>query len=200
MGVTRLLLQWPFYTIQTNFLYFFAHNCKSKSSNIRNISLYPIRRLREFWLFLDYVCSFDSFFFQKLRYISLLWIGYPNQYFWHSGGPACLEHEKFVLSICSVNRKYFVLIYHLVTYLLSTNIFSWKGGIICIIREKNPLRQKWSRVDINFKATKLFCCILELLTSPLAGVFYSVINGLSFIASKSSSENLSNQNKHFWWY
>ena len=32
--------------------------------------------------------------------------------------------KKFVLSICSVNRKYFVLIYHLVTYLLSTKIFS----------------------------------------------------------------------------
>ena len=154
----------------------------------------------------DFNFTTTSWFLRNVHikpYLNTQWGGgdYPYQYFWHSGGPACLEHEKkFVLSICSVNRKYFVLIYHLATYLLSTNIFSWKGGIICIIREKNPLRQKWSRVDINFKATKLFCFILELLTSPLAGVFYSVINGLSFIASKSSSENLSNQNKHFWWY
>ena len=29
MGVTRLLLLWPFYTIQTNFMYFFAHDCKN---------------------------------------------------------------------------------------------------------------------------------------------------------------------------
>ena len=27
MGVTRLLLLRPFYSIQTNFLYFFAHDC-----------------------------------------------------------------------------------------------------------------------------------------------------------------------------
>ena len=27
MGVTRLLFLGPFYSIQTNFLYFFAHNC-----------------------------------------------------------------------------------------------------------------------------------------------------------------------------
>ena len=27
MGVTRLLLLGPFYSIQTNFLYFFAHDC-----------------------------------------------------------------------------------------------------------------------------------------------------------------------------
>ena len=27
MGVTRLLLLRPFYYIQTNFLYFFAHDC-----------------------------------------------------------------------------------------------------------------------------------------------------------------------------
>ena len=27
MGVTRLLLLGPFYTIQTNFMYYFAHNC-----------------------------------------------------------------------------------------------------------------------------------------------------------------------------
>ena len=27
MGVTRLLLLEPFYTIQTNFMYFFAHDC-----------------------------------------------------------------------------------------------------------------------------------------------------------------------------
>ena len=33
-----------------------------------------------------------------------------------------------------------------------------------------------------------------------AGVFYNVKTGSSFITSKSSSENLSNQNKHFWWY
>ena len=32
----------------------------------------------------------------------------------------------------------------------------------------------------------------------LAGVFYNVKNGSSFITSKSSSESLSNQNKHFW--
>ena len=142
-------------------------------------------RLREFWLFLDYVCSFDSFFFSKtavyITFVNRLSLPIFLTFRW-----PCLfgARKKIVLSICSVNRKYFVLIYHLATYLLSTNIFSWKGGIICIIREKNPLRQKWSRVDINFKATKLFCFILELLTSPLAGVFYSVINGLSFIASK----------------
>ena len=29
MGVTSLLLLGPFYSIQTNFLYFFAHNCTS---------------------------------------------------------------------------------------------------------------------------------------------------------------------------
>ena len=29
MGVTRLLLLGPFYYIQTNFLYFFAHDCNS---------------------------------------------------------------------------------------------------------------------------------------------------------------------------
>ena len=28
MGVTRLLLLGPFYTIQTNFMYFFAQDCK----------------------------------------------------------------------------------------------------------------------------------------------------------------------------
>ena len=28
MGMTRLLLLGPFYNIQTNFLYFFAHDCK----------------------------------------------------------------------------------------------------------------------------------------------------------------------------
>ena len=28
MGVTRLLLLGPFYSIQTNYLYFFAHDCK----------------------------------------------------------------------------------------------------------------------------------------------------------------------------
>ena len=27
IGVTRLLLLGPFYTIQTNFMYFFAHDC-----------------------------------------------------------------------------------------------------------------------------------------------------------------------------
>ena len=30
MGVTHLLLLGPFYTIQTNFTYFFAHDCKAK--------------------------------------------------------------------------------------------------------------------------------------------------------------------------
>ena len=40
----------------------------------------------------------------------------------------------------------------------------------------------------------------KLLSYILAGVFYNVKNGSSFITSKSSSENLSNQNKHFWWY
>ena len=34
----------------------------------------------------------------------------------------------------------------------------------------------------------------------LAGVFYNVKNGSSFITSKSLSENLSNQNKHLWRY
>ena len=32
MGVTRLFLLGPFYSIQTNFLYFFAHDCIRKSS------------------------------------------------------------------------------------------------------------------------------------------------------------------------
>ena len=31
MEVTCLLLLGPFYTIQTNFMYFFAHNCKKQS-------------------------------------------------------------------------------------------------------------------------------------------------------------------------
>ena len=34
MGVTRLLLLGPFYSIQTNFLYFFAHDCKKRTSGI----------------------------------------------------------------------------------------------------------------------------------------------------------------------
>ena len=36
--------------------------------------------------------------------------------------------------------------------------------------------------------------------SIIAGVSYNVKNGSSFITSKILSENLSNQNKHFWWY
>ena len=34
MGVTRLLLLGPFYTIQSNFMYFFAHDCSSYQKNI----------------------------------------------------------------------------------------------------------------------------------------------------------------------
>ena len=36
MGVTRLLLLGPFYSIQTNFLYFFAHDCTC-NANFCNI-------------------------------------------------------------------------------------------------------------------------------------------------------------------
>jgi hypothetical protein len=36
--------------------------------------------------------------------------------------------------------------------------------------------------------------------ASIAGVFYNVKNESSFITSKSLSENLSNQNKHFWLY
>ena len=44
MGVTRLLLLGPFYTIQTNFMYFFAHDCKwnlvIRSKKFSNICLF----------------------------------------------------------------------------------------------------------------------------------------------------------------
>ena len=37
MGVTRLLLLGPFYYIQTNFLYFFAHDCSYKDASSKCI-------------------------------------------------------------------------------------------------------------------------------------------------------------------
>ena len=40
MGVTRLLLLGSFYYIQTNFLYFFAHDCKSKIFQMPKILKY----------------------------------------------------------------------------------------------------------------------------------------------------------------
>ena len=40
-------------------------------------------------------------------------------------------------------------------------------------------------------------CKVGLYLILLAGVFYNVKNGLSFIMSKSSSKNLSNENKHW---
>ena len=36
MGVTRLLFLGPFYSIQTNFLYFFAHDCSSIFTDLKN--------------------------------------------------------------------------------------------------------------------------------------------------------------------
>ena len=38
MGVTRLLLLGPFYTIQTNFMYFFAHDCSIFEVNSSQLS------------------------------------------------------------------------------------------------------------------------------------------------------------------
>ena len=57
----------------------------------------------------------------------------------------------------------------------------------------------------NEKRTDLFTCyILDSVTSLLkpefdiiAGVFYNVKNGSSFITPKDSSKNLSNENKHW---
>ena len=43
-------------------------------------------------------------------------------------------------------------------------------------------------------------CMLLCTNDPLDGFFYNVKNELSFITSKSSSENLNNQNKHLWWH
>ena len=68
---------------------------------------------------------------------------YPFQYFWHSGGPACLGHEKFVLSICSVNRKYIFCVDIPFSYLPAF----YKN--LLLKRGKIPIRQKLSRVDIN---------------------------------------------------
>ena len=54
---------------------------------------------------------------------------------------------------------------------------------------KKPLR--YTTNDISSICQKLIkCCTI------LAGVFYNVKNRLSFIASKSLSKNLSNENKH----
>ena len=57
----------------------------------------------------------------------------------------------------------------------------------------------------NEKRTDLFTCyMLDSMTSLLkpefdiiAGVFYNVKNGSSFITPKDSSKNLSNENKHW---
>ena len=49
MGVTRLLLLGPFYYIQTNFLYFFAHNskCRMKLTSILVIDYIQTERETE---------------------------------------------------------------------------------------------------------------------------------------------------------
>ena len=36
MGMTRLLLLGPFYTIQTNFMYFFAHDCIANKARFQH--------------------------------------------------------------------------------------------------------------------------------------------------------------------
>ena len=38
MEVTRLLLLGTFYTIQTNFMYYFAHDCNIEVFNIQTVS------------------------------------------------------------------------------------------------------------------------------------------------------------------
>ena len=44
MGVTRLLLLGQFYTIQSKFMYYFAHDCKASSINL----LVPYKSLANF--------------------------------------------------------------------------------------------------------------------------------------------------------
>ena len=64
-------------------------------------------------------------------------------------------------------------------------------------------------IVVYFLTTTEFCIFghLKAIKVPslkkdeaLAGVFYNVKNGSSFIMSKSLSKNLSNLNKHLWWY
>ena len=45
MGVTRLLLLGPFYTIKTNFMYFFAHDCSKQLVTPVNLTNYLISRI-----------------------------------------------------------------------------------------------------------------------------------------------------------
>ena len=43
MGVTRLLLLGPFYTIQTKFMYFFAHDCSLSESKVKPSFCFPFK-------------------------------------------------------------------------------------------------------------------------------------------------------------
>ena len=48
MGVTRLLLLQPFYTIQTNFMYFFAHDCNLCIKDRKLSSSAPVFQIQLF--------------------------------------------------------------------------------------------------------------------------------------------------------
>ena len=86
--------------------------------------------------------------------------------------------------------------------------FSWISYILSHKRTpkkgKEILQKFWiikfTVIQKNQFSILSFNNFSKLLSYILAGVFYNVKNGPSFITSKSSSENLSNRNKHFWWY
>ena len=59
-----------------------------------------------------------------------------------------------------------------------------------------PHISKVRRFEITVSRFRTLFKSLE--TQYIVGVFYNVKNGLSFITSKSSSKNLSNENKNWW--
>ena len=68
MEVTRLLLLGPFYTIQTNFMYFFAHDCTASQKVISSITA----KLQIHFKFYIFRCIFFNILrFAKIKEVKI---------------------------------------------------------------------------------------------------------------------------------
>ena len=68
-GVTRLLLLWPFYTIQINFMYYFAHDCTIVPSSHR-----IMMRIVRFYVMTLILTIYSLSFFRQCAAVSILFL------------------------------------------------------------------------------------------------------------------------------
>ena len=157
MGVTRLLLLGPFYSIQTNFLYFFAHDCTCV-----HLKLYVILSL----FYRPLLCEMLDTLLDLTKLELCAFIDRQHKYkknLLQSYSPSWNDYNHFLNFMCDIEIVYLA---RNTPFILTETLYQWIFVFlilcICIVLSNEKLHLFWQKHCTNelflYVASLAFVC------------------------------------------